>query len=152
MDQMLTDLGLRLAEEISLPDEAATLRFGRSMAQQARAGDFVGLVGNLGAGKTTFARGFVSEMDLQQEATSPSYTLVNVYDTVPTVFHFDLWRLEDVDSLESIGYWDYLEQNGIALVEWLDRIPLAWPGSGKVVQLVNDGVGRTAKVWVSDPG
>lgn len=151
MDDLLTGLGLFLTEEVVLLDEAATLDFGRAMARQAKSGDFVGLVGNLGAGKTTFARGFVAEMDPNQEATSPSYTLVNVYDTLPQVFHFDLWRLDDVDSLESVGYWDYLDQPGIALVEWLNRIPLAWPGDGKIIQLVNDGIGRRAKIWLSHP-
>lgn len=146
-----TDLGLTLSEELALADEAATLAFGKTMAQRAKSGDFLGLVGNLGAGKTTFARGFVSEMDPSQEATSPSYTLVNVYDSTPNVFHFDLWRLEDIDSLESVGYWDYLDQPGIALVEWLDRIPLAWPGYGTVVQFLNEGTGRRAKIWVSEP-
>lgn len=152
MDEVFTGLGLTLTEEVPLEDEAATLAFGQRMARSARAGDFLGLVGNLGAGKTTFARGFVAELDPDQEATSPSYTLVNVYECEPPVFHFDLWRLEDVDSLESVGYWDYLDQPGIALVEWLDRIPLAWPGSGTVVELVTDGTGRRAKIWASAPG
>jgi tRNA threonylcarbamoyl adenosine modification protein YjeE len=146
MNDVFERLHLQPVSETFLEDEAATDAFARKMAQVAQANDFIGLVGELGAGKTTFARGFVDELS-GQEATSPTYTLVNVYEGNPPIYHFDLWRLEDIDGLESIGYWDYLDQGAICLVEWLDRVPEAWPRRGCVVQLKREQGGRRAIVW-----
>lgn len=146
MSEFLERLGLTCSQDTFLADEEATLAFGRAMARSAKPGDFIGLIGKLGAGKTTFSKGFV-DVFCGDEATSPTYTLVNVYEADPPVFHFDLWRLEDVDGLESVGYWDYLDQDGVCLVEWLDRIPEAWPRRGRVVELVAEQGGRRARVW-----
>lgn len=145
MDELFP--GVQRIDQQLLPDEDATLRFARTVSSSASAGDFFGLIGDLGAGKTTFAKGFVAARGGGLEATSPTYTLVNVYESEPPIFHFDLWRLEDVDGLESVGYWDYLDDSGICLVEWLDRVPEAWPGHGTIVELQKVKSYRIATLW-----
>ena len=138
---------LVVVDSLDLPDEAATLRFGERLGQNARPGDFLGLVGQMGAGKTTFVKGFVAGRAPEEDVTSPTYTLVNTYDADVPIYHFDLWRLEDIDGLESIGYWDYLNDDAICLVEWLDRVDDAWPGHGQVVELTQVAGARRATLW-----
>ncbi len=139
----------RVCLELERPE--ATVELGRRLAERLRGGEFVGLVGQLGAGKTTLVRGMVEALGGESRATSPSYTLANVYETSPPLYHVDLYRLETIDDLESIGYWDYASsENGVLVVEWLDRIEEAWPGAGIVIYLRYVSEGRSAAIWASD--
>lgn len=91
---------------------------------------FVALYGDLGVGKTAFIRGFVSVVSPGAAVRSPTFALVNEYCAKPrTVFHFDMYRIESEDDLYSIGFYDYLDRNGICLVEWSEKIPYAIPDS-----------------------
>lgn len=152
--------GLLDASEIvvDLVDRDATLAFGQVLGRALHAlvmghvlpGAFVGLVGGLGAGKTTFMQGFVSGIDAGAEASSPTYALVNVYALEIPIVHMDLYRLEDIDDLESVGYWDYLEsEDRILCVEWIDRIEQAWPGEGILIALEASDGGRRVRMWGS---
>lgn len=133
-------------------DEVETRQHGSRLGEKLRAGDFVGLVGNLGAGKTTFIQGLVrSTVDAQ--ATSPTYTLVNTYEGPTAVHHFDLYRLDGVNELETVGYWDYVEDDtAISVVEWIDRVPEAWPRSSRcwLVHLQHSEDGRRMRLFVND--
>ena len=89
---------------------------------------FVALWGDLGVGKTAFIRGFTSRLAPNARVKSPTFSLVNEYRAEPlSVFHFDLYRIEDEDELYSIGFYDYLDRRGICLVEWSENIPFALP-------------------------
>lgn len=133
---------------IELPDPSATIQFGEQLGEHLGAGDVLGLVGPLGSGKTTLVGGLVARLGSSQPARSPTYTLVNCYDTDPPVVHADLYRLESVDDLETTGYWDYVRRgDSILCVEWLDRVPAAWPGEGIVVELAHRTTGRGARIW-----
>lgn len=136
--------------EVRLENEEATRRLGEALAQVARDGDFIALVGELGAGKTTLMQGLVRAVAPTDrwKATSPTYALIQIYETEPRIHHMDLYRLEGWSDLESIGYWDYAEsRRGITCVEWLDRIPAAWPGRGLIVELLRSKRGRVARLW-----
>jgi len=88
---------------------------------------FVALYGDLGVGKTAFIRGFCSFAAPNAPVKSPTFTLVNEYKGSPLpVFHFDMYRIEDEDSLYSIGFYDYLDK-GICLTEWTENIEFALP-------------------------
>lgn len=135
---------------IDLSDEETTRQLGRALAESLDAGAFVGLIGNLGAGKTTLVQSLVRTLAADAEATSPTYTLLNEYDTDPPVVHVDLYRLETYDELESIGYWDYAESGlAITCVEWLDRIPEAWPRRGLIIEMERVNSTRTARLWAT---
>lgn len=100
----------------------------RVLAVCLRAGDVVGLEGELGTGKTTFTQGIVSALEGGEPSlvNSPSFTLMNLYPTRPPLVHFDFYRLEGLDDLESTGYWDIVGQGDpIVVIEWSDRIPQA---------------------------
>lgn len=144
-----TSLGLSAEPdaELYLPDETTTSSFGAAVARGCEPGDIVGLIGNLGAGKTTFTQGLCEAFGAGR-ANSPTYTLLNVYPGDVDVFHFDLYRLESVGDLEGVAYWDYVESGaGVSVVEWLDQIPEAWTGQGTVVHLTYRDDGRFARVW-----
>lgn len=89
---------------------------------------FVALFGDLGVGKTAFVRGFSSVIAPASLVRSPTFALVNEYRGSPcSIFHFDMYRIECEDDLDSIGFYDYLDRGGICLVEWSERIPYALP-------------------------
>ena len=88
---------------------------------------FIALYGDLGVGKTAFVRGLVSVLAPGTAVRSPTFALVNEYRAKPLpVYHFDMYRSEDEDSLESIGFYDYPDR-GICVVEWSENIPYALP-------------------------
>ena len=89
---------------------------------------FVALYGDLGVGKTAFVRGFTSVISPDARVKSPTFALVNEYRGKKiSVFHFDMYRISDEDDLYSIGFYDYLDRNGICLVEWSENIEYALP-------------------------
>ena len=111
---------------------AATEAIGAALAEKMRADPtlppFVALYGDLGVGKTALIRGFVSVIAPGVAVRSPTFALVNEYRARPrSLFHFDMYRIDSEDDLDSIGFYDYLERNGICLVEWSEKIPYALP-------------------------
>ena len=91
---------------------------------------FVALYGDLGVGKTAFVRGFTSVISPDARVKSPTFALVNEYTgNSCSVFHFDMYRISDEDDLYSIGFYDYLDRNGICLTEWSENIEYALPDS-----------------------
>ena len=108
--------------------EAAGAALAREMCDDLSIPPFVALYGDLGVGKTAFVRGFASVVSPNAAVRSPTFALVNEYRAKPrALFHFDMYRIQDEDDLYSIGFYDYLDRNGICLVEWSERIPFALP-------------------------
>lgn len=131
---------------LPLPDEAATERLGAALATRLRSRDVVALVGGLGAGKTTLARAVLRAASGQPAMVvpSPTFTLVEVYDTPRGVFwHFDLYRLEQPEQVFELG-WEEARTDGIALVEWAERLGSLLPKERLTVTLSIDGEGRRA--------
>lgn len=111
-------------------NENDTLKVAKVFAKTLKPGDIVLLDGDLGAGKTVFTKGIVSELsDDEIIAVSPTFVLVNVYNTKPVVNHFDLYRIESVDELYAIGIEEYLYSDAISIVEWPNRAPEIFPAN-----------------------
>jgi tRNA threonylcarbamoyladenosine biosynthesis protein TsaE len=113
-----------------------------ALGRVAAAGDVVGLVGDLGAGKTTFVQGLSAGLDAGA-ATSPTFTLVHIYEggRLP-LFHVDLYRLDREEELEDVGLDDLFRQPGVVAVEWWDRFPAAQPAEHLEVRIEPAGDGR----------
>ena len=103
------------------PDE--TMHEGFEFAKHLEAGDIVALDGDLGQGKTVFAKGICSYFHVRDYVVSPSYTLLNIYRGDLTIYHFDIYRLETEDDLFNIGYFEYSSGSGLTLVEWSENLP-----------------------------
>jgi tRNA threonylcarbamoyladenosine biosynthesis protein TsaE len=129
-----------------LPDEAATARLGAALASRLRPRDVVALQGGLGVGKTTLARAILraASGDPALIVPSPTFTLVEIYDTPMGVFwHFDLYRLEEPDQVFELG-WEEARAEGMALVEWAERLGSLLPRERLTVTLAMEGDGRRA--------
>lgn len=112
-----------------LEDEQATLDFGVTLAKAAAAGAVIYLSGELGAGKTTLARGFLRGLGHTGSVKSPTYTLFEVYPHADAhVIHMDLYRIADPEELDYLGLEDYFDQPGvIALIEWPEKAQAPLP-------------------------
>ena len=105
-----------------------TRALGAGLARVLRAGDVILLRGPLGAGKSELTRGIASGLGVAETVTSPSFTILNVYESgsLP-LYHFDWYRLSSADELYDLGMDEYLGGNGLAVVEWPERCPEAVP-------------------------
>jgi tRNA threonylcarbamoyladenosine biosynthesis protein TsaE len=119
-----------------LADEAATSAFAGRVAALLRPGDVVALRGDLGAGKTSFARAMIRALaGAEVEVPSPTFTLVQTYEVEPApVWHFDLYRLSGPDEVIELG-WEEARAGGIALVEWPDRLGPLLPAERLEIRL-----------------
>ena len=107
---------------VDLPNEAATAGFAAQISALAARGDIIALKGELGAGKTTFARGFIRARGSTEEVPSPTFTLVQVYDLTPTaIWHFDLYRLKSPEEVWELDIEEAFAE-GISLIEWPERL------------------------------
>lgn len=129
---------------IKLISETDTLALGVRIADVLRAGDTVLLSGDLGAGKTTLARGLIQSRLGDIDVPSPTYTLVQAYDWgAVELWHCDLYRLDKPDDAYELGLLDAMGED-IVLIEWADRLGAHVPADALRIDLSFDGEGRTA--------
>ena len=100
-----------------------TIRFAANLAAKSKPGDVYTLTGDLGVGKTVFAKGFAKGLGVTEPVTSPTFTIVQEYlsGRLP-FFHFDVYRIADPDEMEETGFYDYLDRGGVVLIEWAELI------------------------------
>ncbi|OGT63486.1 MAG: tRNA (adenosine(37)-N6)-threonylcarbamoyltransferase complex ATPase subunit type 1 TsaE [Gammaproteobacteria bacterium RIFCSPHIGHO2_12_FULL_45_12] len=131
----------RLIKQVAT--EQAMLALGAQVAQTAKEGVILFLEGSLGAGKTTFARGFLRGLGYQQKVKSPTYTLVEPYQVADKIiYHFDLYRLVQPDQLAHIGIHDYFTPTAICLIEWPEKGVPCIPKPDLVCDISMVGEGR----------
>lgn len=115
-------------EEYFSDSNLKTMEIAKEFAKSLKEGDIVLIDGDLGAGKTVFSKGIVSYFSNGEIiAVSPTFVIVNVYNTSPPIYHFDLYRITDESELYAIGAEEYFYGNGISLVEWPERAEGAFP-------------------------
>ncbi|WP_158352336.1 tRNA (adenosine(37)-N6)-threonylcarbamoyltransferase complex ATPase subunit type 1 TsaE [Diplocloster modestus] len=116
-----------------------TFALGRKVGEQARAGQVYTLVGDLGVGKTVFTQGVARGLGITEPISSPTFTIIQEYEEgrLP-FFHFDVYRIGDIEEMEEIGYEDYFYGEGICLVEWANLIEELIPADAVHVAIEKD--------------
>ena len=107
---------------------AETAQLAQMVGKKIHEGTVVCLDGDLGAGKTLFVQNVAKILGIEEGVTSPTFNLMNVYEGICRVYHFDLYRLETAEELEDIGFYEYTEEpDGIVFIEWSDKFPEELP-------------------------
>lgn len=128
-----------------LPDAEATKTIGESLGRVLRPGDLLGLVGDLGAGKTTFVQGIGLGLEIPAglRVTSPTFALVNEYRGGRVdLIHADLYRIERQDELDELGLYEACESRAVVVVEWCERFPVLPADHLRVELRLREGGGR----------
>lgn len=119
--------------------EKETFAIARELAGKANAGDVYCLSGDLGVGKTVFTKGFAAGLGITEPVSSPTFTIVQIYEEgrLP-LYHFDVYRIEDIEEMEEIGYEDCFYGEGVCLVEWAELIKEVLPDTCKKILIEKD--------------
>jgi tRNA threonylcarbamoyladenosine biosynthesis protein TsaE len=117
-------------------DEGGTRGFGIELAAAAKAGQLIALIGDLGTGKTALTKGIAEGLGIKAVITSPTYTIMHVYHggRLP-LYHFDLYRIGGAEDMYELGYEEYFYGEGLAVVEWADRVPELLPPDALVIRI-----------------
>ena len=113
--------------------------FGKNLGMQAKPGTVYTLIGDLGVGKTVFTQGLAKGLDIYEPISSPTFTIVQVYEEgrLP-LYHFDVYRIGDVEEMEEIGYEDYFYGEGVSLIEWANLIEEILPEQYTEIKIEKD--------------
>lgn len=119
--------------------EQDTRTMGRQLGESCQPGDIVLLHGDLGVGKTVFTKGFAEGLGIEEPISSPTFTIVQIYETgrLP-LYHFDVYRIADVEEMEEIGYEDYFYGKGVCLIEWAELVSEILPDRCTSVTITKD--------------
>ena len=118
---ILQEKGENMVIETRSPEE--TFALGKKIGEMARPGEIYTLTGDLGVGKTVFTQGVAAGLGITEPVSSPTFTIVQVYEEGRLPFyHFDVYRIGDIEEMEEIGYDDYFFGEGICLIEWAELI------------------------------
>ena len=123
--------------ETNTPKE--TFDFGKSLGESAKAGTVYTLIGDLGVGKTVLTQGLAKGLEIEEPISSPTFTIVQVYEEgrLP-LYHFDVYRIGDVEEMEEIGYEDYFYGQGVSLIEWANLIEEILPEQYTEIKIEKD--------------
>ena len=119
--------------------ERETYELGLAMGREARPGEVYTLIGDLGVGKTVFTKGLAAGLGIKEPVSSPTFTILQEYEEGRLPFyHFDVYRIGDVEEMDEIGYEDYFYGDGVCLIEWADLIREILPEHYKEIRIEKD--------------
>lgn len=125
--------------KIETNSERETYELGYRLGQKAKAGQVFTLIGDLGVGKTVFTKGLAAGLEIDEPVSSPTFTIVQVYEEGRLPFyHFDVYRIGDVEEMDEIGYEDYIYGEGVSLIEWANLIEDILPEHYTEVKIEKD--------------
>ena len=119
--------------------EQETRALAAEMAGQAKPGEVYALTGGLGVGKTAFTKGFAEGLHIKDMVNSPTFTILQEYEggRLP-LYHFDVYRIEEAEELFEVGFEEYLNGDGVSLVEWADLVPELMPPETRWIVMEKD--------------
>ena len=118
--------------------EEETFAVGEKLGKEAGPGQIFCLEGDLGTGKTVLAKGMARGLGVTDDVVSPTFTIVHEYKGRLPFYHFDIYRLEDEDELDEIGWNDYIGSDGVVLIEWADQVAEAMPKDAVWIRIEKD--------------
>jgi tRNA threonylcarbamoyladenosine biosynthesis protein TsaE len=119
--------------------EKETWEIGFALAREAKAGNVYTLTGDLGVGKTVFTKGFAAGLGITEPVSSPTFTIVLQYDSGSLPFyHFDVYRIGDVEEMDEIGFEDYVYGDGVSMIEWANLIEEILPNNCRNILIEKD--------------
>ncbi|MFQ5770313.1 MAG: tRNA (adenosine(37)-N6)-threonylcarbamoyltransferase complex ATPase subunit type 1 TsaE [bacterium] len=130
---------------------AETQRIGEQWGRSLQPGSVVALFGELGSGKTTFIKGVCRGLNVIDEITSPSFTLIHEYTGKIPIYHFDFYRIENIREILELGCEDYFYRAGICLIEWADRVTDFLPSKRIEIYLkhrFNEGAEQSRQIFI----
>lgn len=128
-----------MVRKVESYSEKDTFDTARKLAEVSKKGDIYALVGDLGVGKTAFAKGFAEGLGIRESIVSPTFTILQIYESgrMP-LYHFDVYRIGDVSEMDEIGYEDCFWGDGVSLVEWADIVRDIFPENTVKVTIEKD--------------
>jgi tRNA threonylcarbamoyladenosine biosynthesis protein TsaE len=116
-----------------------TFQIGKNLGKRAKPGQVYTLTGEMGVGKTLFTQGFAAGMGIEEPVSSPTFTIVQVYDDGHLPFyHFDVYRIGDVEEMDEVGYEEYIMGDGVSLIEWANLIQEILPEKRTEISIEKD--------------
>ncbi|MBM7557686.1 tRNA (adenosine(37)-N6)-threonylcarbamoyltransferase complex ATPase subunit type 1 TsaE [Halanaerobacter jeridensis] len=131
--------------KIKTSSEEETIKLGKKLGSKLNPGDIVCLQGDLGTGKTTFAKGICAGLGVTAPVTSPTYKMVNEYRGELKVIHLDLYRIHEEDELYDLGFEEYIYGDGVAIIEWPDKAGSLMPDNYLDIHFQGQGDDREVR-------
>lgn len=129
--------------------EKETIELGIKIGELLKGGETIALFGDLGAGKTAITKGIVKGLNSTDLVSSPTFTLLNQYNSKLSVNHYDMYRVETIDDLYSVGYFDYLsDEDSVMIIEWSENIENVLPEDAIKITLINENANDNRKITV----
>ena len=128
------------ARTIKIKNEQETRKFGMKLGAGAKAGDVIALIGDLGTGKTTLTKYIAEGLGITEYITSPTFNIIKEYRSCRLpLFHFDVYRIADVDEMFEIGYEEYFFGDGVCVIEWADIVEEIIPEDALTIRISMGG-------------
>ena len=118
--------------------EEESFQLAKKLGEKAKKGDIYCLEGELGTGKTVFAKGFAKGLEIEEIVDSPTFTIVKEYQGREKLYHFDVYRIEDVEELQEIGFSEMISGDAVCLIEWASQIGEDIPENAKWITIEKD--------------
>lgn len=129
-----------------------TSRIGEKLGKQLKMGNIICLSGDLGAGKTAFTKGVAKGLGVEDYVTSPTYTIINEYEGILPLYHFDVYRLNDVEEMYELGYEEYFFGDGVVVLEWADIVKEIIPKERLWITILNTKGDNTREIIMEPTG
>jgi len=112
-----------------------TFKIGKVIGDISESGAVYALLGELGAGKTVLTKGIAEGLKIEEEPSSPTFVIMNVYEGILPLYHFDLYRITETDELDLLGYTDFFYSEGVCVIEWADKIIDELPKDAVIIEV-----------------
>jgi tRNA threonylcarbamoyladenosine biosynthesis protein TsaE len=129
-----------------------TSNIGEQLGRLLSSGNIICLSGDLGAGKTAFTKGIAKGMGIEDYVTSPTYTIINEYEGRLPLYHFDVYRLNDVEEMYELGYEEYFFGDGVVVLEWADIVRDIIPGERLWITILNTKGDNSREIIIEPTG